>query len=89
MARMKTRIYVDRELWTRFREYAIKSGVKASRLLEDLMEDEASELILADASEEKAGREDYEMDFEPIEPKETTISELIRTMKDERAALPR
>jgi hypothetical protein len=39
MARMKTSIYVDRELWTRFREHAIKSGVKASRLLEDLMED--------------------------------------------------
>jgi hypothetical protein len=29
------------------------------------------------------------MDFEPIEPKEATVSELIRTMRDERAALPR
>jgi hypothetical protein len=89
VARMKTSIYVDRELWTRFREHAIKSSVKASRLLEDLMEDEVFELTLAKALAEQAGREDYEINFEPIEPKEATVSELIRTMRDERASLPR
>jgi hypothetical protein len=89
MARIKTSIYVDRELWMRFRGHAIKSGVKASRLLEDLMEDEVFELTLAKALAEQARREDYEINFEPIEPKEATVSELIRTMRDERASLPR
>jgi hypothetical protein len=29
--------------------------------------------------------ESYELDFEPVEPKEGTVSQLIRIMRDERA----
>jgi hypothetical protein len=53
------------------------------------MEDEVFELTLAKALAEQARQEDYEINFEPIEPKEATVSELIRTMRDERASLPR
>ena len=83
MTRMKTSIYVDRELWERFKEHALKSGVEVSRLLEDIMADEAVELTLGNALAKLAGQEGYEMAFEPIEPKEATVSELIRTMRDE------
>lgn len=89
MARVKTSIYVDRELWRRFKERALKSGVGVSRLLEEIMADEAIELTLGNALAELAGREDYEVDFEPIEPKRATVSGLIRAMRDERANLPR
>ena len=86
---MKTSIYVDRGLWERFKEHALKSGVEVSRLLEDIMADEAVELTLGNALAELAGQENYEIDFEPIEPKEATVSGLIRTMRDERATLSR
>jgi post-segregation antitoxin (ccd killing protein) len=85
MAKVKTSIYVDKELWEKFKEHARKLGKEVSRLLEEIMEDEAVESTLDDALSELAGREDYEIDFEPIEPKEGTVSELIRAMRDERA----
>lgn len=89
MAKVKTSIYVDRELWEKFKEHALRTGREVSHLLEEIMENEAVEHILDNALSELAGREDYEIDFEPIKPKEGTVSELIRAMRDERANLSR
>jgi hypothetical protein len=54
-----------------------------SDLLEDIMKEELLN-YLDDALSNIAGSEDYQIDFEPVEPKEI-VSTLIREMRDERA----
>ncbi|RLF03649.1 MAG: CopG family transcriptional regulator [Thermoprotei archaeon] len=85
MVKVKTSIYVDKELWKRFRKYAMSRGVEVSKLLEDAIRDELLEDALVDALMELAGSESYEIDFEPVEPREGLVSELVRVMRDERA----
>lgn len=90
MVRVKTSIYVDKELWEKFKNYALEKGMGVSSLLEDVMRDEMVEEALDSALLDLAGPENYEVDFEPIKPKEGLVSELIRAMKDERAnSIPR
>ena len=84
MARVKTSIYVDGELWKRFKEYAFSKGLEVSSLLEDLMREEMAEDIVDKALSELIEFEVHELDFEPVETKEGVISELIRTMRNER-----
>ena len=84
MTKVKTSIYIDRELWERFKRYAAMRGVEASRLLEDIMRDEMVEDALSEALLSLAGSETYEVDFEPVEPRGGLVSELIRAMRDER-----
>ena len=84
MVRFKTSIYIDRRLWKRFKEYAARRSMKVSKLLEELINNEIIDYMLNDFLLELAGSEGYELDFEPIEPKEGSISELIRVMRDER-----
>ena len=74
-----------RDVWERFRRYALRRGVEVSRLLEDLMRDEMVEDLLDDALLSLAGSESYEVDFEPVEPRGGLVSELVRVMRDERA----
>ena len=62
MVKVKTGIYVDKELWERFRKYAMSKGVKVSKLLEDAIRDELLEDALVDALVELAGSEDYKVD---------------------------
>ena len=52
MVKVKTGIYVDKELWERFRKYAMSKGVEVSKL----------EYSLVDALVELAGSEDYKVD---------------------------
>ncbi len=85
MVKVKTSIYVDRDVWERFRRYALRRGVEVSRLLEDLMRDEMVEDLLDDALLSLAGSESYEVDFEPVESRGGLVSELVRVMRDERA----
>jgi hypothetical protein len=80
----KTSIYIDRGLWERFREYALKRNVEISRMLEDIIREEIIEDILSDVLLDLAGYEDYVVDFEPIKPREGSVSDLIRVMRDER-----
>jgi len=40
VSRTKTSIYVDRELWERFRRYARSRGIEVSRLLEEIIREE-------------------------------------------------
>ena len=90
MVKVKTSIYVDKELWEKFKRYALRKGVEVSNLLEDMIRDEMVEDVLDNALLDLAGSETYELDFEPIKPKEGLVSELIRAMRDERAdSIPR
>ncbi|MDT7895138.1 MAG: hypothetical protein RQ855_02955 [Desulfurococcales archaeon] len=41
--RVKTSIYIDRGLWERFREYALKRNVEISRMLKDIIREEIIE----------------------------------------------
>ena len=75
-------MYVDVELWERFKKYAEKRGVGASRLLEELMREELGDYV-DEALGELAGSDSYELDFEPVELK-GSVSQFVRVMRDER-----
>ena len=84
MVKVKTSIYVDKEVWEKFKMYAARKGVEISSLLEEIIMDEVVDPLLNKALLEAAGSEDYVLDFEPVEAK-GTVSELVRVMRDERA----
>ena len=90
MVKVKTSIYVDKELWEKFKRHALRKGMEVSSLLEDMMRNEMIEDLLDDELLNLAGSETYQIDFEPIKPREGLISELVRVMRDERAgSIPR
>ena len=80
---MKTSVYVDRDLWSSFKEYASKSGFEVSRMLEELIKDALIEKELDKAVAEI--RDSYEIDFDPVEARGEPVSHLVRVMRDERA----
>lgn len=82
VVKAKTSIYVDRDLWSRFKEYASKNSLEASRMLEELIEDA---LIEGELDRAFWMGENYEIDFEPIEPRGGLASEFIRVMRNERS----
>jgi len=82
MARRKTSIYVDENLWREFKRRATARGTEVSTLLEEIIRDELMEGI-SDALLLLAGSEDYQLDFEPVEPS-GPVSELVRELRDER-----
>ena len=85
MGKVKTSIYVDRDLWRRFKMYASKRDEEISRLLEEIIQDEIVDEILDEVLYELAGGEDHEVDFEPIKPRGGPVSAMVRVMRDERA----
>ncbi len=87
MVKVKTSIYVDKDLWEKFKKHALRKGVEVSSLLEDLIEEEMVEETLDKVILELAGSEDYELDFEPAKPMKGTISELVRLMRNGRNSL--
>lgn len=84
VVRSKTSIYVDKDLWQRFKQHTVRSGLQVSKALESLMEEEMVDGVLDRAFSQAIGGESYELDFEPIEPREATVSELVRVMRDDR-----
>ncbi len=84
MAKVKTSIYVDKDLWEKFKKHALKRGIEVSSLLEKLIEEEIAEETLGKTLLELAGGEDYEVDFEPVKPRKGLVSELVRLMRDGR-----
>jgi len=75
-------VYVDVELWERFKKYAEERCVGASRLLEELMREELWDYV-DEALGALAGSDSYELDFEPVEPK-GSVSLFGRETRDER-----
>jgi hypothetical protein len=80
--RRKISVYVDVELWERFKKYAEERGVGASRLLEELIREELGDYV-DEVLGALAGSDSYELDFEPVEPK-GSVSLFVREMRDER-----
>ena len=85
MVKVKTSIYVNKDLWEKFKRYALRMGIEVSNLLEDMMREELIEEVLDETLLNLAGFESYEIDFKPIKPKEGYVSELVRVMRNERA----
>lgn len=84
MVRRKTSVYVDEDLWAELKRHAVENGLEVSSLLEGVIREELMS-YLGDALEELAGLEDYELDFEPVKPKEGLVSALVREMRYERS----
>ena len=74
MARIRTSIYVDKELWEKFKLYAARRGIKLSNLLEELIQDEVVEALLDNSY---LDMDDDMLDFEPVVAKDS-ISDLLR-----------
>ena len=83
MVKVKTSIYVDKDLWERFKKYASKKGAEVSELLEEIIKEEMFEDDINNILAELTDIDAYEIDFEPIQVKED-ISKFIRVLRDER-----
>lgn len=83
MSRRKSSIYVNEELWRRFKSYAVERGLEVSLLMEELIREELMDHVEEGLSE-LAGLKTYELDFEPVEP-ENLISTLVKEMRDDRS----
>ena len=84
MTKIKTSIDVDKNLWEEFKKIALKRGVEPSKLLEELIREELIERSLEEFIRELSIEDDYEVDFEPIRPRNGLVSDLVRMMRDER-----
>jgi len=84
LTKIKTSIYVDKNLWEEFKKIALKRGVEPSKLLEELIREELIERSLEEFIRELGIEDDYEVDFEPVRPRNGLVSDLVRMMRDER-----
>ncbi|MEM0040640.1 MULTISPECIES: hypothetical protein [Thermofilum] len=80
--RRKISVYVDVELWERFKKYAEERDAGASRLLEELIREELGDYV-DEALGALAGSDSYELGFDPVEPK-GPVSLFVRETRDER-----
>jgi len=84
MVKTKTSIYVDKELWEKFKAYALKNGVEVTKMLEEVIREEMAEDLIGQALAETGSLEACGIEFEPVEPEGGAISGLVRVMRDER-----
>ncbi len=80
--RKKVSVYVEGELWERFKRRAAAMGTTASGLLEELMKEELGDHLI-EALSELGGSEGGETDFEPVEPG-SPVSDLVGEMLRDR-----
>jgi len=68
----------------------VRRGLEISKALEELMEEDLPEYLLEEAVKGLGEEPWYEIDFEPVKPREGTVSDYVRAMRDERSnSLPR
>jgi len=84
VVKVKTSIYVDKELWEKFKLQASKRGTEITRMLEDMIRDEMVDSFLNQMIADTGESEDYKIEFEPVEPEKGLVSELVRDMRDGR-----
>jgi hypothetical protein len=84
VVKVKTSIYVDKELWEKFKSHASKNGIEITQMLEEFIRDELVEDLLDQMTADMKSPRDYEIDFEPVESVDGLVSELVRVMRDER-----
>lgn len=82
MGKIKTSVFIDRELWIEFKKHVASRDRELSEVLEELLREELM-MDLEDAVKELIGTLEVGLDFEPIKPK-ASLSEIVREMRDER-----
>lgn len=82
MKRVKTSIYIDKDLWERFKRYAAKLGMEPSKLLEEMLRNGMIEEAILEIMAKMSGGKDYELDFEPVEPRRGSVSMLVRALRN-------
>jgi hypothetical protein len=85
LAKIKTSIYIDKDLWEKLKSVALKNGLEVSQMLEEIIKNEIIEDFLEQILERTENFESYEIDFEPLEPEKGFVSEFIRVMRNERS----
>jgi hypothetical protein len=85
VAKIKTSIYIDKDLWEKLKSVALKNGLEVSQMLEEIIKNEIIEDFLEQVLEKTENFESYEIDFEPLEPEKGLVSEFIRVMRNERS----
>jgi hypothetical protein len=85
LAKIKTSIYIDKNLWEKLKSIALKNGLEVSQMLEEIIKNEIIEDFLEQILERTENFESYEIDFEPLEPEKGFVSEFIRVMRNERS----
>jgi hypothetical protein len=85
LAKIKTSIYIDKDLWEKLKSVALKNGLEVSQMLEEIIKNEIIEDFLEQVLERTENFESYEIDFEPLEPEKGFVSEFIRVMRNERS----
>ncbi|MGB9658919.1 MAG: hypothetical protein ACPLY9_00130 [Nitrososphaerales archaeon] len=86
MVKVKTSIYTDKELWEKYRANVAKKGIDVSQALEEVIREELIEDLLDEAIGVVDEALSYEIDFEPVKPKEGIVSVFVRAMRDERVS---
>nr|MDO8063514.1 hypothetical protein [Candidatus Freyrarchaeum guaymaensis]HDO80729.1 hypothetical protein [Candidatus Bathyarchaeota archaeon] len=77
----KTSVYVDRDLWEKFKVLSASRKTDVSSLLKELIREETMEQL--DEALSELGLESGELDFEPVKVSKP-VSGLVRVMRDER-----
>lgn len=86
MVRVKTSIYVDRELWEKIKAIAARRGLEVSRALEELMCEELLDDALDEVVKRVGETGQSSIDFKPVKPREGLVSSFVRVMRDERTS---
>lgn len=84
MVKVKTSIYIEKEIWEKYKSNVMKRGLEISKSLEELMEEEVPEDILGEVLKNLGERGEYEIYFEPVRPREGLVSTYVRAMRDKR-----
>jgi len=64
---VKTSIYLDKELWEKFKAYALKNGVEVTKMLEEVIREEMAEDLIGQALiESGSAREACEIESSPL-----------------------
>ncbi|MEM1832253.1 MAG: hypothetical protein QXJ97_12090 [Desulfurococcaceae archaeon] len=82
MGKIKTSIYVDEDLWKKFKKIASSRDQELSEALEELHGEELM-VDLEAVVRELVDKLDTELNFKPVKAK-ALVSELVREMRDER-----
>jgi macrodomain Ter protein organizer (MatP/YcbG family) len=79
----KTSVYIDKDLWRRFKEYAAGLGIDVSQALEEAIKEELVKDAVVKTVDSLSKISFKELDFKPVNVK-IKISDLVREMRDER-----
>ncbi|NHV98564.1 MAG: hypothetical protein HA496_02815 [Thaumarchaeota archaeon] len=63
---VKTSIYLDKELWEKFKAYALKNGVEVTKMLEEVIREEMAEDLIGQALIESGSLEACEIESSPL-----------------------